>query len=75
MKSFKILTDKGSIIILYESQTLMNTYYCLLSTFTMEIYCYKAGMQTAEQDCVYVEKLSPMDQRLCANITCHSDIV
>ena len=43
-EKLKIPTDKPSIIILYEGQTLMNIYYC----------CYKAGLQTAEQDCVYV---------------------
>ena len=53
-EQLKIPTDKGSIIILYEAQTLMETYYCLLSTFTMKIYYYKAGLQTAEQDCIYV---------------------
>ena len=54
-EELKIPTDKRSIIIFYEGQTLMNTYYCLLSTFTMKIYCYKAGLQTAEQDCICVE--------------------
>ena len=54
-EELKILTEKGSIIILNEGQTVMNTYYCLLSTFTIKIYCYKAGLQTAEQDCAYVD--------------------
>ena len=54
-EELEIPTDKGSIIILYEGQTLMNTYYCLLSTLSIKTCCYKAGMQTAEQDCVCVE--------------------
>ena len=54
-EELKIPTDKGPIIILYEGQTLVNTYYCILSTFTTKIYCYKAGLQTAEQDCDYVK--------------------
>ena len=54
-EELKIPTDKASIIILYEGQALMNAYYCLLSTSTMKNYCYKASMQTAEQDCAYVE--------------------
>ena len=58
-EELKFPIDKGSLIILYEGQTLMNTYYCLiLSTFTMKIYCYKAGLQTAEQYWVYVETKS-----------------
>ena len=35
-KELKFPTDEGSIIILYEGQTLMNTYRCLLSTLTMK---------------------------------------
>ena len=47
--------DKGSIIMLYEGCNLMNTFYCIRSTFTMKLYCYKAGLQRAEQACVCVE--------------------
>ena len=54
-EELKISSDKASIVILYECQTLMNTYCRLQLTFTMKIYCYKEGLQTAEQDCVYVE--------------------